>query len=114
MTDSTTREDAAEAQAALTRNVEGHEVGAGVSIIRESTDVEGSGPRLHSHPYRETFVIQRGRALFTIGDEQREGRAGDVLAVPAGVPHKFAVLGPGRYEAVHIHENDRFVTEWLE
>ncbi|MEV6901747.1 cupin domain-containing protein [Amycolatopsis sp. NPDC051372] len=111
MTDSTSTEDQT---AALTRNVEGYEVGASVSIIRESTDVAGSGPRLHRHPYRETFVVQRGRALFTIGDTEREGRAGDVLAVPAGVAHKFVVLGPERYEAVHIHENDRFVTEWLE
>ncbi|HWD06072.1 MAG TPA: cupin domain-containing protein [Amycolatopsis sp.] len=110
MTEST---DSFEDRAALTRNVEGYEVGSGVSVIRESTDVAGSGPRLHRHPYRETFVIQRGRALFTVGDTEREGHAGDVLVAPAGVPHKFVVLGPGRYEAVHIHENDRFVTEWL-
>ncbi|MEJ3653413.1 cupin domain-containing protein [Actinomycetes bacterium KLBMP 9759] len=95
-------------------SVEGYEIGAGVSIIRESTDVVGSGPRLHQHPYAETFVIVRGRALFTIGDEQREGSGGDILVVPANTPHKFAVLGPEIYEAVHIHENDRFVTEWLE
>ncbi|PRX51487.1 mannose-6-phosphate isomerase-like protein (cupin superfamily) [Prauserella shujinwangii] len=95
-------------------SVEGRDIGSGVSLIRERTDVVGSGPRLHRHPYRETFVIQRGRALFTIGDEQREGRAGDVLVVPAGTPHRFRVLGPGTYEAVHIHENDHFVTEWLD
>jgi mannose-6-phosphate isomerase-like protein (cupin superfamily) len=95
-------------------NVEGYEIGSGVSIIRESTDVVGSGPRLHQHPYAETFVIIRGRALFTIGDEQREGTAGEILVVPPNTPHKFAVLGPGVYEAVHIHENERFVTERLE
>lgn len=96
------------------QNVEGYEIGSTVSIIRESTDVVGSGPRLHQHPYSETFVIIRGRALFTIGDEQREGTAGEILVVPPNTPHKFAVLGPDVYEAVHIHENDRFVTEWLE
>ncbi len=95
-------------------NVEGRDVGSGVSVIREHTDVVGAGPRLHRHPYAETFVILRGRALFTIGDEQREGVGGDVLVVPADTPHKFAVLGPDVYEAVHIHENDHFVTEWLE
>lgn len=96
------------------QNVEGYEIGSGISIIRESTDVVGSGPRLHQHPYVETFVIIRGRALFTIGDQQREGTAGEILVVPPNTPHKFAVLGPEVYEAVHIHENDRFVTEWLE
>lgn len=51
----------------------------------------GTGPRLHRHPYTETFVI-----------------------APAGMPHTFSVLGPGVYESVHIHESDHFVTEWLE
>ena len=97
-----------------TRDVEGRSVGSGVSIIHERTDVVGSGPRLHRHPYRETFVILRGRAQFTIGDERRDGCSGDVLVVEARTPHAFRVLGPGVYEALHIHENDRFVTEWLE
>jgi mannose-6-phosphate isomerase-like protein (cupin superfamily) len=89
--------------ASWAENVEGRDVGAGVSIIREHSDVVGAGPRLHRHPYRETFVILRGYARFTIGDEQRDGGPGDVL-----------VAGPGVYEAVHIHENEHFVTEWLE
>lgn len=93
---------------------EGRDVGSGISVIRESSDVVGSGPRLHRHPYRETFVILSGHARFTIGDEQRDGGAGDVLVVPANTTHKFEVLGPGTYEAVHIHENDHFITEWLE
>ncbi|MEC3974843.1 cupin domain-containing protein [Amycolatopsis sp. H20-H5] len=96
------------------QNIEGRDVGSGISIIREATDEVGSGPRLHRHPYRETFVIVRGRALFTLGDEQREAGGGEVLVVAAGTPHKFAVLGPGTYEAVHIHESDHFITEWLE
>jgi len=94
--------------------VEGRDGGSGVSIIKESTDVVGSGPRLHRHPYRETFVILRGRARFTIGEQLRDGAAGDVVVVAPRTPHKFAVLGPGVYEAVHIHESDRFITEWLE
>ncbi|MEU4253007.1 cupin domain-containing protein [Amycolatopsis sp. NPDC026612] len=93
---------------------EGRDIGAGVSVIRESTDTVGSGPRLHQHPYTETLVILRGRARFTVGGEERDGGAGDVVVVPAGTPHKFAVLGPGVYEAVHIHESDHFITEWLE
>lgn len=98
----------------MDQNVEGRDIGAGISIIRASTDTVGSGPRLHRHPYAETFVIIRGHARFTLGDEQRDGGPGDVLVAPAGVPHKFAVLGPGVYEAVHIHESDHFDTEWLE
>lgn len=103
-----------EVWASWAENVEGRDVGAGVSIIREHSDVVGAGPRLHRHPYRETFVILRGYARFTIGDEQRDGGPGDVLVAAPDTPHTFRVLGPGVYEAVHIHENDHFVTEWLE
>jgi mannose-6-phosphate isomerase-like protein (cupin superfamily) len=86
---------------------------ANVSIILESTDAAGVGPRLHLHPYAETFVIRRGSAIFTIGADRVEGRAGQVLVVPAGTPHKFRT-GPQGYEAVHIHASARFETTWLE
>ncbi|WP_314427995.1 cupin domain-containing protein [uncultured Microbacterium sp.] len=97
----------------LDRNIEGYEMGSPVSIIREFTDAVGSGPRLHRHPYVETFVIHRGRALFTVGDEQVVGAGGQVLVVPALVSHRFEVLDGGTYEATHIHSSDRFITEWL-
>jgi mannose-6-phosphate isomerase-like protein (cupin superfamily) len=87
--------------------------GAGVSIIVESTTQAGVGPRLHRHPYAETFIIRRGSATFTIGSEQVAGHAGQILVVPAGTSHKFST-GPQGYEGVHIHANVRFVTEWLE
>lgn len=87
--------------------------GASISIIVESTTKAGVGPRLHRHPYAETFIIRRGSATFTVGASIIEGRAGQVLVVPARTPHKF-VTGAGGYEAVHIHANPRFETEWLE
>ncbi|KRB45161.1 cupin domain-containing protein [Terrabacter sp. Root181] len=87
--------------------------GAGISIILESTTEEGVGPRLHRHPYAETFVIRRGSATFTVGTDEVVAHAGQVLVVPAETPHRFRT-GPDGYEAVHIHANDRFVTEWLE
>lgn len=86
---------------------------AGVSIILESTSRAGVGPRLHKHPYAETFIIRRGSATFTVGGEQLVGRAGQVLVAPPETPHTFST-GPGGYEAVHIHANPRFVTDWLE
>jgi mannose-6-phosphate isomerase-like protein (cupin superfamily) len=96
-----------------TENYEELPGGAGISIILESTTEEGVGPRLHRHPYAETFVIRRGSATFTVGTEEVVAHAGQVLVVPAETPHRFRT-GPDGYEAVHIHANDRFVTEWLE
>ncbi|WP_262850006.1 cupin domain-containing protein [Mumia quercus] len=96
-----------------TENLEGAAYGAGISLIQEDTDVEGSGPRLHQHPYAETFVIHAGSALFTVDGEELVGRAGQVIVVPPDTPHKFRVL-PGGYRATHVHASDTFETEWLE
>jgi mannose-6-phosphate isomerase-like protein (cupin superfamily) len=49
----------------------------------------GSGPKLHKHPYEEVFVIQEGELTFTVGDDIIEATSGQILVVPAGVPHKF-------------------------
>ncbi len=87
--------------------------GAGISIILESSTHGGVGPRLHQHPYAETFIIRRGWATFTIGSEQLQGHAGQILVVPANTPHKFSTGAEG-YEAVHIHASPRFNTMWLE
>ena len=94
-------------------NIEGAAYDAGVSLIFSDSDEDGEGPYLHQHPYAETFVIRRGSAVFTIGEATVIGCAGQVLVVPAGKPHKFRT-GPEGYEAIHIHANPTFVTEWLE
>ncbi|MGY4721671.1 cupin domain-containing protein [Naumannella huperziae] len=85
----------------------------GISLIFESTSEAGVGPRLHLHPYAETFVIRRGSARFTIGNETLDADAGQILVVPAETAHRFTTL-PGGYEAIHIHSGDRFETTWLE
>lgn len=108
------RQDGGTGGESWAENFEGREHGAGIAVILESTDVEGSGPRLHRHPYPETFIIRSGKALFTVGDEELVGRAGQILVVPANTPHKFRTLGPERFESVNIHANEEFVTEWLE
>jgi mannose-6-phosphate isomerase-like protein (cupin superfamily) len=73
----------------------------------------GTGPRLHRHPYEEVFVVLEGEATFTLGDEQRLARPGDVVVAPAGVPHRFVNTGPGRLRQVDVHVSARFETEWL-
>lgn len=91
---------------------EGRAHGSNVSIFFERDLPPGAGPRLHRHPYDETFVIQAGSALFTLGDEEVVGSAGQILVAPAGLPHRFRSLGG--YTALHIHASDRFIQEWLE
>ena len=93
--------------------VQGINHNAAVSIIVVDAP-PGTGPRLHKHPYQEIFVIQNGTATFTAGDETIKVEGGQVVVVPAGVPHRFVNSGTGRLRQVDIHASDRFVTAWLE
>jgi mannose-6-phosphate isomerase-like protein (cupin superfamily) len=92
---------------------QGYRYGAGVSFIVVDAQ-PGGGPKLHRHPYEEVFVVQEGSATFTAGDETVEVKGGQVVVVPAGVPHKFVNSGTGQLRQVDIHASERFVTEWLD
>jgi mannose-6-phosphate isomerase-like protein (cupin superfamily) len=59
-------------------------------------------------------VVQEGTATFTAGEEVIEVRGGQVVMVPAGVPHKFVNTGAGRLRQIDAHTSERFVTKWLE
>ena len=96
-----------------TGNLEGGEHGATVSLILDESD-PGHGPRLHRHPYDESWVVIEGNLTFHAGDERLAARPGDIVVVPPDTPHKFTNDGPGRSKLVCIHANPAFVTEWLE
>ena len=74
----------------------------------------GEGPRLHRHPYAETFILLEGTATFTVGHEQIMAHAGDIVVGPANVPHRFVNTGTGILRQIDIHDAARFSTEWLE
>ena len=90
----------------------GEELGAGVSIIKVDTP-PGRGPSLHRHEYEEVFVLHKGEVTFTVGDEERVARPGDIVVVPPGTPHGFVNSGDESLGMTAIHVNPRFVTEWL-
>jgi quercetin dioxygenase-like cupin family protein len=91
---------------------DGHEHGAQVSFFL-SHNKPGTGPRLHRHPYEETFIVEEGDVLFTVGERTIEAGAGDIVVVPAGAAHKFVSRGP-THRQISIHPVARMETEWLE
>jgi quercetin dioxygenase-like cupin family protein len=91
---------------------DGHEHGAQVSFFL-SHNKPGTGPSLHRHPYEETFIVQDGDVLFTVGERTIEAGPGDIVVVPAGAPHKFLSRGP-THRQISIHPVARMETEWLE
>ena len=74
----------------------------------------GRGPRLHKHDYDEVVYVIEGQSTWTVGDAVREARAGDILIVRAGEPHKFVNSGSGVLRQSDIHLNPTFETTWLE
>jgi mannose-6-phosphate isomerase-like protein (cupin superfamily) len=74
----------------------------------------GGAIRLHKHPYKEIFIIQEGAVTFTVGAAMLEAHAGQIVIVPAGVPHKFMNTGDRQLRQVDIHVSRQFITDWLE
>ena len=74
----------------------------------------GGTIRLHKHPYKEIFIIQEGVSTFTVGSTVLEAHAGQIIIVPADVPHKFANLSDKQLKQIDIHVNKEFITYWLE
>ncbi len=94
--------------------VNGEALATHVTVLTYGNDEPGTGPVLHVHPYDEVFVVQQGRARFFVGDQVIDADAGETVFGPAGVPHRFVNLGPGRLQTLDIHLSPRWIQTNLE
>ena len=85
--------------------VNGDALGGPLTVLAYGNETPGTGPRLHVHPYDETFVVIEGRARFFVGDAIIDAVAGEVVLGPKGIPHRFENLGPGRLQSIDIHHS---------
>ena len=69
----------------------------------------GQGPPLHTHPYVEIAFTLEGRAMITVGEEEREVNAGGIVVIPANTPHRFVNSGDGILRQIDIHASPRFI-----
>ena len=69
----------------------------------------GEGPPLHTHPYVEVAFTIEGTATITVGDETREVKAGGVVVIPAGTPHRFINSGETILRQIDVHGSPRFI-----
>jgi mannose-6-phosphate isomerase-like protein (cupin superfamily) len=69
----------------------------------------GKGPPLHTHPYVEVAFTLEGCATITVGDEQREVKAGGIVVIPAGASHRFVNTGDTILRQIDIHASPRFI-----
>ena len=96
-----------------TGTLRGTDHGATISLILDHSQ-PGQGPRLHRHPYDETWVVIDGNLTFHSGEDRLKAGPGDIVIVPPDTPHKFINDGPGPSSLVCIHAHPTMVTEWLE
>jgi len=53
---------------------------------------EGGGMPRHTNTVEHEQYVLRGRAKITIGEDEHEVEAGNVVYIPAGVPHDYRVV----------------------
>lgn len=80
--------------------------------MRKFTMGEGGGMPRHTNEVEHEQYVLAGRARVTVGDRVHEVTAGEVLFIPAGMPHSYEVVeapfeflcmvpkGPDRIEVV--------------
>src|SRR6266404_2408043 len=69
----------------------------------------GQGPPLHKHPYVEVAFTVEGCATITVGDEQREVKAGGIVVIPANVSHRFVNSGNTLLRQIDVHASPKFI-----
>ena len=69
----------------------------------------GQGPPLHTHPYVEVAFTIEGCARITVGDEEREVKAGGIVVIPAGTPHRFVNSGDATLRQIDVHASPTFI-----
>lgn len=77
--------------------------------LRRFTMAPGGGMPRHTNAVEHEQYVLSGRATIGIGDEEVQVRAGDVLYIPAGVPHWYRAEGeePFRFLCVVPNAPDR-------
>ena len=90
---------------------------AGSTPIR--TGIQTSQPGyvapMHSHPYLEVLHILDGTAEAWFEGKEDEKvvlRKGDTIALPAGAPHTFRVLGDQPMRLLGTHVSPRRIVEY--
>jgi quercetin dioxygenase-like cupin family protein len=88
----------------------GAEHGACVSVVVIDA-APGKEQEPHAHTVEEVIAVQQGAARFFLGEQQaRIVRAGEIVRIPAGVPHRW-VAEPSGLRAVAAYGASEIVTE---
>lgn len=76
--------------------------------------VPGQGVPFHSHDCEELIIVHTGRGTYTVGDVTAEAGGGEVVIIPAGVPHRWVNHTEEPLVHTAVFPTDRFALEELE
>ncbi|MBT8460899.1 MAG: cupin domain-containing protein [Gemmatimonadetes bacterium] len=65
----------------------------------------GGGMPRHTNTVEHEQYVLRGRARIGIGEDVYEVSAGDVVFIPAGVPHYYQAANSGPFEFLCVVPN---------
>jgi quercetin dioxygenase-like cupin family protein len=65
----------------------------------------GGGMPRHTNTVEHEQYVLAGRARIELGDRVVEVRGGDVVYIPAGLPHAYQVLGEETFEFLCVVPN---------
>jgi len=73
--------------------------------MRRFTMEPGGGMPRHTNAVEHEQYVLRGRARITIGHDVHHVAAGDVVFIPAGVPHSYEAEGTEPFEFICVVPN---------
>lgn len=74
-------------------------------------NVPGTGSSLHVHPYSETWLVCRGTACFTVGDQTLVAGPGTIVIAEPETPHKYLNIGDDLLEMFCLHPSPHILQE---
>ncbi len=74
----------------------------------------GGGMPRHTNTVEHEQYVLRGAARITLGGEVHQVKAGDVVFIPAGVPHSYESQGDEPFEFLCVVPNQTDVIELVE
>jgi quercetin dioxygenase-like cupin family protein len=83
-------------------------------VMRKFTMEPGGGMPKHTNTVEHEQYVLRGRARIGLGDEVVEVKEGDVLFIPAGLPHWYEALGDEPFEFLCMVPNKEDKIEIVE
>lgn len=86
------------------------EIGPNFAMRQFSMEPGGFMP-LHTNQVEHEQYVLRGRAVLELGDETLAVQVGDVVFIPAGLPHSYTNLGDEPFEFLCLVPNKEDHTE---